>query len=81
MADFIVITILVIVAIIIIRKLYKDYKKYGSCAGCAEAQLGHCNHVGHKELDERRAELDRMKLNEVQKAILAKNARKKCKNK
>lgn len=81
MADFIVITILIIVALLIIRKLYRDYKKYGTCAGCAEAQLGHCNHVGHKELDERRAELDRMKLNEVQKAILSKHARKKCGNK
>ncbi|SFG14118.1 FeoB-associated Cys-rich membrane protein [Oribacterium sp. WCC10] len=81
MADFIIITILIVVALLIIRKLYRDYKKYGTCAGCAEAQLGHCNHVGHKELDERRAELDRIKLNEVQKAILAKHARNKCKNK
>ncbi|MBO6309664.1 MAG: FeoB-associated Cys-rich membrane protein [Oribacterium sp.] len=77
MADFIVIAILVLVTVFVIRKLYKDYKKYGTCAGCSEAQLGHCDHVGHKELDERRAELDRLKLNEVQKAILAKHARNK----
>ncbi len=81
MADFIVISILIIVAVLVIRKLYKDYKKYGTCAGCAEAQLGHCNHVGHKELDDRRAELDRMKLNEVQKAILARKSREKLQNK
>jgi hypothetical protein len=77
MADYIVIAILLLITVLVIRKLYKDYKKYGTCAGCAEAQLGHCDHVGHKELDERRAELDRLKLNEVQKAILAKHARNK----
>lgn len=81
MADFIVMAILIIVAVLVIRKLYKDYKKYGTCAGCAEAQLGHCDHVGHKELDERRAELERLKLNEVQKAILARKSREKLKNK
>ena len=75
MADFIVIAILVLITVFVVRKLLKDYRKYGTCAGCAEAQLGHCDHVGHKELDERRAELDRLKLNEVQKAILAKHAR------
>lgn len=81
MADFIVMAILIIVAVLVIRKLYKDYRKYGTCAGCAEAQLGHCDHVGHKELDERRAELERLKLNEVQKAILARKSREKLKNK
>ncbi len=81
MADFIVMAILIIAAVLVIRKLYKDYKKYGTCAGCAEAQLGHCDHVGHKELDERRAELERLKLNEVQKAILARKSREKLKNK
>jgi len=77
MADLVVISILVLITFFVVRKLYKDYRKFGTCAGCSEAQLGHCDHVGHKELDERRAELDRLKLNEVQKAILAKHVRNK----
>ncbi|ETP73564.1 hypothetical protein UYO_0504 [Lachnospiraceae bacterium JC7] len=81
MADFIVIGILVSITALIVRSLYINYKKYGSCATCTEARLGHCDHVGHKELDERRAELSRYKLNEVQKAILAKHARKKASEK
>ena len=75
MADFIVIGILILITVLIVRNLYINYKKYGSCATCTEARLGHCDHVGHKELDARRTELSKHKLNEVQKAILAKHAR------
>ncbi len=80
MTDIIVIGILCVIAILIIRRLIINYKKFGSCAACEEAQLGHCDHVGHKELDARRVELDKFKLNEVQKAILAKHAREKTEN-
>jgi len=80
MADIIVIAILLIITAFIIRRIYLNYKKYGPCGGCEEAQLGHCDHVGHKELDARRVELDKFKLNEAQKAILSKHAREKHSN-
>ncbi|MDD6283492.1 MAG: FeoB-associated Cys-rich membrane protein [Oribacterium sp.] len=72
MGDLIIGILLVVLVIAILHNMKKNHDKYGACAYCSYARSGHCDHVGHKELDLAASE---KKLNKTQMEILARHKR------